>query len=170
MLESYRGLEPRVAATAWIAENAHVIGDVQIGEHSSVWYNCVLRGDCYYIRIGDYTNIQDGTIIHVTTGEHATIVGNRVTVGHAVVLHGCSIKDHSLIGIGSIVLDGAVIGEDCLVAAGSLVTPGTVIPRRSLVMGSPAKVRRELTDAEVARMDENWQHYVEYKDAYRARS
>jgi carbonic anhydrase/acetyltransferase-like protein (isoleucine patch superfamily) len=170
MLESYKGVEPRVAATSYIAENAHVIGDVHIGEHSSVWYNCVLRGDCYYIRIGDYTNIQDGTIIHVTTGEHATIIGNRVTVGHAVVLHGCTVKDRSLIGIGSIVLDGAVIGEDCLVAAGSLVTPGTIIPPRSLVMGSPARVRRELTEAEVARMDENWKHYVEYKDVYLARS
>ena len=162
----YNGVEPRIAATAYIADNARVIGDVWIGEHSSIWFNCVLRGDCYYIRIGDETNIQDGTIIHVTSGEHAAIIGNRVTVGHAVVLHGCTVKDRSLIGIGSIVLDQAVIGEDSLVAAGSLVTPGTVIPPRSLVMGSPAKVRRELTDAEVQRIDENWKHYVEYKDTY----
>jgi carbonic anhydrase/acetyltransferase-like protein (isoleucine patch superfamily) len=166
MIQGYAGVEPRIAATAFIAEGAHVIGDVHIGEHSSVWFNCVIRGDCYFIRVGDYSNIQDGTIIHVTTGEHATIIGNRVTVGHAVVLHGCTVKDRALIGIGSIVLDGAVIGEESLVAAGSLVTPGTVIPPRSLVMGAPAKVRRELSADEIARTDENWKHYVEYKDKY----
>lgn len=166
MLKSYKGVLPEIAETAFIEASAHVIGDVRIGEHSSVWFNCVLRGDVFHIRIGDYTNIQDGTIIHVTSGEFATVIGNRVTVGHGVILHGCQIQDHSLIGIGSIILDEAVIGEGSLVAAGSLVTPGTIIPPRSMVMGSPAKVRRPLTAEEVERLNENWQHYVELKDVY----
>ena len=166
MLKSYKGLKPKVAETAFIEGSAAVIGDVEIGEHSSVWFNCVLRGDVFYIRIGHHTNIQDGTIIHVTSGEFPTIIGNHVTVGHGVILHGCQVRDHSLIGIGSIILDEAVVGEESLIAAGSLVTPGTVIPPRSLVMGSPAKVRRAMTDEEVARINENWQHYVELKDVY----
>jgi gamma-carbonic anhydrase len=166
MLKSYKGLMPEIATTAFIEASANIIGDVRIGEHSSVWFNCVLRGDVFHIRIGDYTNIQDGTIIHVTSGEFATIVGNHVTVGHGVILHGCQVQDHSLIGIGSIILDEAVVGEGSLVAAGSLVTPGTIIPPRSMVMGSPAKVRRPLTDAEIERLNENWQHYVELKDIY----
>ena len=151
-----------------MAEGAHIIGDVHIGEHSSVWFNCVLRGDCYHIRVGENTNIQDNTVIHVTQGRFATILGDRVTVGHSVVLHGCTVNDRCLIGIGAIVLDDVAIGEESFIAAGSLVTPGTVIPPRSLVMGAPAKVRREVTDEEVARIDEHWQHYVEYKEEYLA--
>src|SRR6185295_15166778 len=112
------------------------------------------------------TNIQDGTVIHVTQGRFATTVGNFVTVGHSVVLHGCTIADRCLIGIGAIVLDNVTIGKESFIAAGSLVTPGTVIPPRSMVMGSPAKVRREVTDEEVARIDQHWQHYVEYKNQY----
>jgi gamma-carbonic anhydrase len=168
MIKSYKGVLPEIAETAFIEASANIIGDVRIGEHSSVWFNCVLRGDVFHIRIGDYTNIQDGTIIHVTGGEFATIIGNRVTVGHGVILHGCQVQDLSLIGIGSIILDEAVIGEGSLIAAGSLVTPGTIIPPRSLVMGAPAKVRRELNDEEVERINENWQHYVELKDVYLA--
>ena len=166
MLRSYKGIIPKVADTAFIADGAHIIGDVQIGEHSSVWFNCVLRGDVYPIRIGESSNIQDGTIIHVTSDQFPTLIGNRVTVGHGVILHGCQIKDGSLIGIGSIILDEAEIGEQCLIAAGSLVTPGTKIPPHSLVMGAPAKVRRELTAEEATRIQENWQHYVELKDVY----
>jgi carbonic anhydrase/acetyltransferase-like protein (isoleucine patch superfamily) len=166
MIIEYNGATPRIASTAFVAENASIIGDVHIGEHSSVWYNCVLRGDCYYIRIGDYTNIQDGTIIHVTSGQSATIIGNKVTVGHGVVLHGCTVKNRALVGIGSIILDDAIIGEGSFIAAGSLVTPGTVIPPRSLVMGSPAKIRRQVSDDELARIDEHWEHYLEYKNNY----
>lgn len=168
MIRPYKGVNPLIAPSAFVAENASIIGDVHIGEHSSIWYNCVLRGDCYYIRIGEYSNIQDGTIIHVTNGTSATLIGNKVTVGHGVVLHGCTVKDRSLVGIGSIVLDDVVIGEESFIAAGSLLTPGTLIPPRSLVMGAPAKVRRQVTDEEVARIDEHWKHYVEYKDAYLA--
>src|SRR5262249_36323720 len=166
MIRSYKGVQPQIAKTAFIAENASIIGDVHIGEHSSIWYNCVLRGDCYYIRVGEYSNIQDGTIIHVTNGRFPTIIGHKVTVGHGVVLHGCTVKDRALIGIGSIVLDEVVIGEECFIAAGSLVTPGTIIPPRSLVMGSPAKVRRPVTDQEIARIDQHWEHYIEYKNHY----
>ncbi|HMG33526.1 MAG TPA: gamma carbonic anhydrase family protein [Blastocatellia bacterium] len=166
MIRSYKGVQPQIAKTAFIAENASIIGDVHIGEHSSIWYNCVLRGDCYYIRVGEYSNIQDGTIIHVTNGRFPTIIGNKVTVGHGVVLHGCTVKDRALIGIGSIVLDEVVIGEESFIAAGSLVTPGTIIPPRSLVMGSPAKVRRPVTDQEIARIDQHWEHYIEYKNHY----
>ncbi|HWP44497.1 MAG TPA: gamma carbonic anhydrase family protein [Blastocatellia bacterium] len=166
MIRSYRSMIPKIAATAFIEASAQIIGDVQIGEHSSIWFNCVLRGDVYHIRIGHSTNIQDGTIIHVTGGLHPTIIGNYVTVGHGVVLHGCTVKDRSLVGIGSIVLDGVTIGEESLIAAGSLLTPGMTVPPRSLVMGSPAKVRREVTDEEIARIDMHWRHYIEYKNNY----
>jgi gamma-carbonic anhydrase len=166
MIRSYKGSTPRIDSTAFIADSSEIIGDVHIGAHSSVWFNCVLRGDCYHIRIGENSNIQDGTVIHVTGGRFPTIIGDRVTVGHSVVLHGCTVKDRSLVGIGAIVLDDVVIGEESFIAAGSLVTPGTVIPPRSMVMGAPAKVRRSVTDEEVARIDEHWRHYIEYKATY----
>jgi gamma-carbonic anhydrase len=166
MITSYKSISPKIAATAFVADGAHVIGDVHIGEHSSIWFNCVLRGDCYHIRIGESTNIQDNTVIHVTQGRFATLIGSRVTVGHSAVLHGCTVEDRCLIGIGAIVLDDVTIGEESFIAAGSLVTPGTKIPPHSMVMGTPAKVRRQVTDEEVARIDEHWQHYVEYKEQY----
>jgi carbonic anhydrase/acetyltransferase-like protein (isoleucine patch superfamily) len=168
MITSYKGTSPQIAESAFIAAGAHIIGDVHIGVHSSVWFNCVVRGDCYYIRIGESTNIQDNTVIHVTQGRFATIIGSYVTVGHSVVLHGCTVKDRCLIGIGAIVLDNVTVGEESFIAAGSLVTPGTVIPPRSMVMGAPAKVRRPVTDEEVARIDEHWQRYIEYKNQYLA--
>ena len=170
MIRTFKGIRPIVAETAFIADSAQVIGDVHIGEHSSVWFNTVLRGDVYHIRIGEQTNIQDRSVIHVTSDRFPTLIGNRVTVGHGVILHGCTVKDHCLIGIGSIILDEAVIGEESLIAAGSLITPGTKIPPRSLVMGSPAKVRRPMTEAEVAGIQENWRHYVDLKDVYRNES
>ncbi len=166
MITSYKGISPRIAESAFIAESAHVIGDVHIGQHSSIWFNCVLRGDCFHIRVGEETNVQDNTVIHVTQGRFATIIGDRVTIGHSAVLHGCAVRDRCLIGIGAIVLDNVTIGEKSFIAAGSLITPGTVIPPRSMVMGAPAKVRREVTDEEIARIDEHWQHYVEYKNEY----
>lgn len=168
MIRPYRGINPKIAATAFIEASAQIIGDVHVGEHSSVWFNCVIRGDVHHIRIGHSTNVQDGTIIHVTSGQFPTILGNYVTVGHGVVLHGCTVKDRSLIGIGSIVLDDVTIGEESLIAAGSLLTPGTTVPPRSLVMGSPAKVRRGITEEELARIDMHWRHYIEYKNNYLA--
>ncbi|HET9529681.1 MAG TPA: gamma carbonic anhydrase family protein [Blastocatellia bacterium] len=168
MIRSYKGIKPKIAATAFIEASAQIIGDVEIGEHSSVWFNCVIRGDVHKIRIGHSTNVQDGTIIHVTSGRFPTSIGNYVTVGHGVVLHGCTVKDRSLVGIGSIILDDVTIGEESLIAAGSLLTPGMVVPPRSLVMGSPAKVRREVTEEEIARIDMHWRHYIEYKASYLA--
>ena len=166
MIRTYKGIRPQIAETAFIEDSAHIIGDVQIGDHSSVWFNCVLRGDVFHIRIGDYTNIQDNSVIHVTSDQFPTLIGSHVTVGHGAILHGCTIHDHSLIGIGSIILDEAVVGEESLIAAGSLVTPGTIIPPRSLVMGAPAKVRRAMTPEEIEGIQENWRHYVELKDTY----
>lgn len=168
MIRLYKGIIPQIAPTAFIEQSAQIIGDVHIGEHSSVWFNCVLRGDVYHIRVGAQTNIQDGTVIHVTSGRFATIIGDRVTVGHNAVLHGCTVKDRSLIGIGAIILDDVTVGEESFVAAGSLVTPGTVIPPRSMVMGAPARVRREVTKEEIARIDTHWKNYIEYKNTYLA--
>jgi len=159
-------MRPRIPSTVFVDASAQLIGDIQLGEHSSVWFNCVVRADVNPIRIGDNTNIQDATVIHVTDEKFPTTIGDCVTVGHSAVIHGCTIAAHSLIGIGAIILDGATIGEHTLVAAGSLVTPGTVIPARSLVMGSPARVRRELTDKEIERIEENWKHYVELARVY----
>ncbi|HYY58873.1 MAG TPA: gamma carbonic anhydrase family protein [Pyrinomonadaceae bacterium] len=167
MIRPFRDKHPQVAATAFIEESAQVIGDVHVGEHSSVWFNAVVRGDVFHIRIGDRTNVQDGTVIHVSNGTHATILEDEVTVGHNVTLHGCHIEKGSLIGIGSIVMDGARVGAQSLVAAGSLVSPGTQIPPRSLVMGSPARVKRPLTDEEVAGLNLFWQNYIEYTRVYK---
>jgi carbonic anhydrase/acetyltransferase-like protein (isoleucine patch superfamily) len=168
MIRTYNGTKPKVAATAFVEASAKIIGDVEIGEHSSVWFNCVIRGDVNQVRIGHSTNVQDGSIIHVASGRFPTVIGNYVTVGHGVMLHGCTIKDRSLIGIGSIILDGSIVGEESIVAAGSLVAPGTVIPPRTLVMGSPARARREVTDEDVANIDAHWKHYIDYKNSYLA--
>jgi gamma-carbonic anhydrase len=166
MIFPFGNKSPLVHPTAFIADNAMVIGDVEIGENSSVWFGSVVRGDVNYIRIGARTNIQDHTIIHVNTGTHPTILEDEITVGHRVTLHGCHVESGCLVGIGSIILDGARIGRQSLIAAGSLVTPNTQIPPRSMVMGAPARVRRELTDDELAGMTRNWQSYVELKQAY----
>lgn len=168
MIRPFRGTHPQIHESAYIDESAVVIGDVHIGEESSVWCNVTIRGDCHYIRIGNRANIQDNSVIHVTNDTHATILEDEVTVGHSVTLHGCYIERGALIGIGSIILDDARIGHHSLVAAGSLITPGTKIPPRSLVMGSPAKVKRELTDEEVANLDYFWQNYVEFTEQYKS--
>jgi carbonic anhydrase/acetyltransferase-like protein (isoleucine patch superfamily) len=167
MIRPFRGARPQIHPTAFIEESAQIIGDVHIGEQSSVWFNAVVRGDVHYIRIGDRTNIQDGTVVHVTNGTHATILEDEVTVGHNATLHGCYIERGCLIGMGSIVMDGARIGAQSLVAAGALVSPGTIIPPRSLVMGVPARVKRSLTDEEVAGLNVYWQNYIEYTKAYK---
>jgi len=140
---------------------------VHIGAHSSVWFGAVVRGDVFHIRIGDRTNVQDGTVIHVSNGTHATTLEDEVTVGHNVTLHGCHVERGCLIGIGAIVMDACRVGEHSLVAAGALLSPGTVVPPRSLVMGVPARVKRQLNDAEVADLDRFWQNYVEYTRVYR---
>jgi len=166
MIRPFRGQHPQVHPTAFIEASAQVIGDVVIGEESSIWFNAVVRGDVFHIRIGDRTNIQDGTVVHVTNGTHATILEDEVTVGHNVTLHGCYIERGCLIGMGSIVMDGARIGARSIVAAGALVAPGTIVPPRSLVIGVPAKVKRALTDEEVAGLEVYWRNYIEYTRAY----
>ncbi len=166
MLKTFLGAQPQVHETAFIAENAYVIGDVVIGERSSVWFSCVLRGDVNPIRIGDRTNVQDASVIHVSSQDRPTVLEDEVTVGHGVTLHACYVETGSLIGIGSILLDGARVGRDSLVAAGSLVTPNTQIPPRSLVMGSPARVKRELTDEEIEDLKKYWQNYVKLTEVY----
>jgi carbonic anhydrase/acetyltransferase-like protein (isoleucine patch superfamily) len=167
LIKSFRNVEPKIHETVFLAENAVIVGDVEIGEHSSIWYGSILRADVNSIRIGARTNVQDASVIHVTSKKHDTVVEDEVTLGHRVTMHGCYIETGSLIGIGAIVLDGARIGRDSLVAAGSLITPNTQIPPRSLAMGSPARVKRELTDEEVANLKRSWQNYTELSKHYR---
>jgi carbonic anhydrase/acetyltransferase-like protein (isoleucine patch superfamily) len=168
LIKSFQGVEPRIHESAFIAENAVIIGDVEIAEQSSVWYGSILRADVNSIRIGARTNIQDASVIHVTSKTHDTVLEDEITLGHRVTIHGCYIETGSLIGIGAIVLDGARIGRNSLVAAGSLVTPNTEIPPRSLVMGSPARVKRELSEEEVKDLARFWQNYVELSKHYRS--
>jgi gamma-carbonic anhydrase len=139
---------------------------VEIGENASVWYNCVLRGDVNFIKIGARTNVQDGTIIHVSRHDFPTVLEDEVTVGHSVTLHGCYIERGSLIGIGAIILDGARIGANSLIAAGSLVTPNTIIPPNSFVLGSPARVKREMSAEEIGGVQKFWQNYVTLSEVY----
>ena len=168
MIRAFQGITPTIAASAFIEETAVVIGDVVIGEESSVWFNTVIRGDVNYIRIGNRTNVQDLSVIHVTHDTHPTVLGDDVTVGHHVVLHGCTIKNRVLVGMGAILMDGVMIGEDCIVGAGALVTEGTIVPPKSLILGSPAKVKREVTDEELTWIKESAQNYVGYARRYLA--
>ncbi len=167
MIRPFRGVRPTIASSAYVDESAQVIGDVVIGDESSVWMNAVVRGDVNTIRIGRRTNIQDGTIVHVMREpSHPTVVGDEVTVGHGAILHGCTVADRCLIGMGAILLNGSSVGADCIVAAGTLLTEGAVVPPRSLVMGSPGKVRRALTDGEVAFIRDSAANYVGYRLDY----
>ena len=167
MLRSYRGLLPTVDPSAYVDESAQVIGDVQVGPESSIWMNVVVRGDVHRIRIGARTNVQDGTVVHVMRGTHPTTIGDEVTIGHGALIHGCTIADRVLVGMGAILLNGVVVGSDSIVAAGSLLPEGMEVPPRSLVMGSPGKVRRALTEAEVASIRDYAERYVGYRLDYR---
>jgi carbonic anhydrase/acetyltransferase-like protein (isoleucine patch superfamily) len=162
----FESITPTVAKSCFVAPSASVIGDVVIGERSSVWFGTVVRGDVFHIRIGRETNIQDNSVIHVTTGKHATTVGDRVTVGHRAILHGCTVRDGALIGMGAIVMDRAVIGARSLVAAGSLVVEGSLFPEESLIIGSPAKVKRKLTGEELENLVWSAEHYAELAEKY----
>ncbi|MBI3666245.1 MAG: gamma carbonic anhydrase family protein [Acidobacteria bacterium] len=170
MIRSYRGISPKIAASAYIDPSAQVIGDVVIGERSSVWCNTTVRGDVHYIRIGEESNVQDNCCLHVMTGEYPLVLGNRVTVGHSVTLHGCVVEDDCLIGIGAILLNGVRVGAGSIVAAGALVTEGTQIPPCSVVMGFPAKVRREAGDADLEMIRSHAAHYVGYRQTYQEES
>jgi carbonic anhydrase/acetyltransferase-like protein (isoleucine patch superfamily) len=167
MILTLAGRAPRIAASAYIAPSADVIGSVDLGENSSVWFQCVLRGDIEPIRVGANSNIQDGTVIHTMKGAPA-IVGDGVTVAHRVVLHGCTVENHCLIGMGSVLLNHVHVGEGSIVAAGALVAENTVIPPRSLYMGVPARLRREVTEDELAFIKMHANHYLQYKASYLA--
>jgi len=166
IVRPFRGITPRFGDGVFLAETAAVVGDVEIGARTSIWYGAVLRGDVFHIRVGAETSIQDNTVVHVTSGQHATLIGDRVTIGHSVVLHGCTIGDRCIIGMGAIILDRARIARHCIVGAGALVTPGTDIPEGHLVLGSPAKPRRPLTEDELAWIESSADHYVELAAAY----
>jgi len=166
MIKPFDSIHPKIHETAFIADDAIVIGDVEIGEDASVWFGSIIRGDVNFIRIVARTNIQDATVIHVSSKTHSTVLEENITVGHRVVLHGCHVETGCLIGIGAILMDGVRVGANSLVAAGSLLTPGTQIPPGSLVMGSPAKVKRELTEDELSYLDRSWRNYVELKKYY----
>lgn len=168
MIRTYQGITPTVPPSAVIEETAVIVGDVVLGEEASVWFHSVVRGDVHYIRIGSRTNVQDLCMLHVTHDTHPLIVGDDVTIGHHVVLHGCTIKDRVLIGMGAIIMDGAVIGEDSVVGAGALVTERTVVPPKSLVLGSPAKVKRPVTQEELTWIRESAANYVRYAKTYLA--
>ncbi len=158
---SYKGIKPTIGPDSYIAPTAAVIGDVILGEGCSVWFSAVLRGDVHHIRIGKNTNIQDNSTVHVTYKTGPTHIGDNVTIAHNVCVHGCTIEDDCLIGMGATVLDGAVIGKGSLVGAGALVTPNTIIPPNSLVLGAPAKVVRPVSEKERAYITNNAPHYRE---------
>ncbi len=166
MIRPYKGVLPRLHDSVFIDASAQVIGDVVMGEESSVWMNAVVRGDVHWIRIGRRTNVQDNSVVHVQNGTHPTTIGDDVTVGHAAIVHGCTIGHRVLVGMGAILLNGATVGEDSIVAAGSLLTEESTFPPRSLIMGSPAKVKRPLTDREVAMILEFSDRYVNYRLDY----
>jgi carbonic anhydrase/acetyltransferase-like protein (isoleucine patch superfamily) len=165
MILTYKGNAPRIAANCMIAPTADVIGDVEIGEHASVWFQTVLRGDIELIQIGANSNIQDGSIIHTMAGAPVR-VGEWVTVGHRAVLHGCTVENHCLIGMGAVILNHARVGEGSIVAAGALVLQETVIPPRSLFVGVPARFQRHLTEADRGFIDLHARHYLEYQQVY----
>ena len=162
----FNAKEPRVGSNVFVAENAVLIGDVDLADDVSIWYGTVLRGDIHFIRVGARTNIQDNCVLHVEHGTGPVIIGEQVTVGHAAVVHGCTVERGALIGIGAKVLSHAKIGEHALVAAGAVVQEGMDVPPRTLVAGVPARVKRELKPEELMRMDRGWRVYVEYKNEY----
>ena len=169
----FEGKTPQIDDTVFIAPSADVIGEVEIGADSSIWFGCVVRGDIHFITIGKRTNIQDLSMLHVThftkddkSDGNPTVIGDDVTIGHRVMLHGCEIKNACLIGMSATILDGAVIGEESIVGANSLVTKGKKFPPRSLIVGSPAKLARELNDEEVASLYKSSQNYVDYKTRF----
>ena len=166
IVRAYGNKHPRFGARVFIADNAAVIGDVEIGDDSSIWFGTTVRGDVNAIRIGRNTNVQDNCTIHVTHLDWPTIVGDDVTIGHGAIVHGCTVESGALIGMGSRVLDGAVVGESAMVGAGALVPPGMQVPPRTLVVGVPARVKRLLTPDELAHLERSWKNYVTYKEEY----
>lgn len=166
----YKGKEPKLGKDVYIAPNALVIGDVEIGDFSSVWFNAVVRGDEHYIKIGNETNIQDGCVLHVTEGRYPLIIGSRVTIGHSAVVHACEVEDEVLIGIGAVVLDGSRVKKHAVVAAGALVPPGTTVPSGKIVAGVPARVLRDLKDEEIEELIiRKYKNYLKYAKDYQSK-
>lgn len=165
-IQTVSGLTPSFGCGVFLAPSAVVIGEVELGDDVSLWYNVVVRGDIHWIRIGDRSNLQDGVVVHVERGLYPTVLADEVSVGHGAVLHGCTVGAGSLIGMGAVILNQAVIGEGSLVAAGAVVREGFVAPSGSLVVGVPAEVRRSLTETEVRRARETASRYVAYKNSY----
>ena len=166
MIRTFQGIKPTIPQSCFIEDTAVIIGDVVMGEECSAWFHAVIRGDVNYIRIRNRTNVQDLCMLHVTHDTHPLIIGDDVTIGHHVVLHGCTIQNRVLVGMGAIIMDGAVIGEDSVVGAGALVTEGTIVPPKSLILGSPAKVKRPVTEQELAWIRESAQNYIRYSRQY----
>ncbi|MGZ3788973.1 MAG: gamma carbonic anhydrase family protein [Bacteriovorax sp.] len=164
-LYSFRGIEPKIEKGVYVAPSADIIGKVVLEENSNIWHQCVARGDVNWIRVGKNTNVQDLSVLHVTK-DFALTIGSQVSIGHSVTLHGCTIEDHCLIGMGAVVLDGAVIGENSVVAAGSLVPPGKKFPSGSMIMGNPAVLKRKLTPEELELYGNHYLAYIEYKDEF----
>lgn len=162
----YKGKSPSLGQRVFLAAGAQLIGDLEVGEDSSFWFNTVVRADCNYIRIGQRSNIQDGTVIHVTNSLFPTHIGDEVTVGHNATLHGCRIGDRCLIGMGAVVMDDVNVGRHSIVAAGALLTPGKTYPEGHLIKGSPAKAVRALRPAELESLERSYQYYLEYKSHY----
>ena len=166
MIRTFKGITPQFPETCYVDDSAQLIGDVRLGEHASVWMNAVLRGDVHEIRVGHYSNIQDNSVLHGMREEYGVYVGDYVTVGHSVTLHGCKIEDRCLIGMGSIILNGAVVGAGSIIAAGTLVPEKTIIERNSLWMGSPGKLRRRLEEKDQETILRYAQNYLGYKESY----
>lgn len=158
----YNNLFPKTGKDVFLAPGVKIIGDVEIGDYSNIWYNTVIRGDVHYVKIGSYTNVQDSSMLHVTNGKFPLNIGSKVTIGHSVKLHGCTLYDLCLVGIGAIVLDGAVVEQNSIVAAGAVVKPGFVVPEGKVVAGVPAKVVREVTDEEIKEFEISALRYVDY--------
>ena len=161
MIIEYENIKPQIHESCFVADSAELIGRVKIEENSSIWYGCILRGDENNINIGKHTNIQDGTVIHISE-KHETVIGDYVTVGHKAIIHACKIGNNVLVGMGSILLDGVEIEDDVLIGAGSIVTPGKIIPNGSLVLGSPAKVVRSLSTEEIEQLRQSALDYCNY--------
>lgn len=168
MIRGFQGQRPQIDPSAFVADTATIVGDVTLGARSSVWFGAVIRGDVFHIRIGEETSIQDNSVIHVTHDRYATSVGNRVTIGHGVILHGCAVRDLVIVGMGAVILDQAEVGERCIVGAGALITPGTRIPPGHLAVGAPARVKRPLTEDELVWLESSAAHYVALTEKYRA--
>ena len=166
MIKEFQNKQPQLGEDEYVSENAMVIGDVSLGDEVNIWFGAVLRGDMHYIKIGNRTNIQDNSVVHVTTGVSPTNIGNGVTVGHGAIIHGCTIEDDCLIGMGAILMDDAVIGTGTLIVAGALIPPNMKIPQNSLVVGAPGKVIRQITEVERERILERPQEYIDLASIY----